>query len=83
MTPEIERLITEFKAQDVGAHLVVYDGNVHTKVAEWNEGNQMWVLLKAGADILAGNTDDSEAPAKRGRKPKSVTDIENPFANIQ
>jgi hypothetical protein len=46
------RLISEFKAQDVGAWLSVFDGVSHTRVAKWNESNQGWDVLPEGHALL-------------------------------
>lgn len=48
----VERLVKEFGAQDVGAYMTVFRGGTHYRVAEWNEGNKMWVMLPAGSELL-------------------------------
>lgn len=79
----IERFVREFKAQDVGAHLVVHHLGKHTKVADWVDGNKQWVMNDAGrkflktadgvveSDNTSADSEDSvvDEKPKRGRKP--------------
>lgn len=82
MTKEIEILIEKYHAQDVGAHLVVHFAGQHIKVADWVEGNKMWVLNPSGESFLAAqNVVDSQPvddkPKRKGRVAKDSS--ANPF----
>lgn len=48
-----ERLVAEFGAQDVGAYMVALVKGNHIRVAEWNNANQVWMMLPAGTELLA------------------------------
>ncbi len=72
------RLISEFKAQDVGAWLSVFDGVSHTRVAKWNEPNQGWDVLPEGHALLSPTVDEPavEKPiVRRNVKVKGISDI--------
>ena len=48
----VARLVKEFAAQDVGAYMTTFIGGVHTRVAKWVDGNNVWVILPEGQALL-------------------------------
>lgn len=55
-SPEIDRLLTEFKAEDLSVVMqvlqVINGDNVRIVVAKFSDGNQSWEMTQAGRDLL-------------------------------
>lgn len=79
-----DRLVKEFKAQDVGAWLVCHIDGIHVRVASWNNANQCWDVLPEGHNLLNPQvveevqepTQMERLAAKSGlRKPRAVEKV--------
>jgi hypothetical protein len=52
ISPEIARLLEEFKAQDLGVDMVVVQGFERIIAAKFSNGNKNWELTQDGRDLL-------------------------------
>jgi len=69
-SPEIDRLLTEFKAQDLGVQLMVMRGFDRIVVANYSNGNECWELTQGGKDLLNPPEEVEAEPV--ARKPKNI-----------
>lgn len=75
----IDRLISEFGAQDVGAWMETFIKGQRARVAHWNQANEMWDLTEAGRAMLNPPVEEdvvAEEKPKAKAKPKAPPPVE-------
>jgi len=75
-SPEIDRLLNEFKAQDLAVDMVVMVGFKRLVVAKYVDGNQSWELTQDGRDLLDPPPAEEDVPgpkaAPKGMQPRNI-----------
>jgi molybdopterin-guanine dinucleotide biosynthesis protein len=69
-SPEVARLLEEFRAQDLGVDMVVVQGFKRITVAKFSNGNKSWELTQGGRDLL--DPPEIEVVEAKAPAPKNI-----------